>query len=139
MKTNKIFIAILFALPVLVNAQNEVCPSNGISTNPDNPTNTGSPDSKFINHFNWFEQAVNNVLFELAINGMNDYFPLNTMLNPYDDANNLCYYLGNADLNELDVYPEDGWELLLVNLDKYPDGVGLQPSQCFFNSNLNNP
>jgi hypothetical protein len=54
---------------------------------------------------------------------MVDYYPVSAMLNPYNPENVLCSYLSSANLADLDIYPEDGWELLFFNLGEYPDGT----------------
>jgi hypothetical protein len=110
----------------------QVCEPNGISTNPASATNPDAPSTFYINDFSWFSQAVNNVLFDIPLNNMNDYYPVSTMLNPYNQSNTLCNYLEDADLDELDVYPEDGWVLLFFNLGTYPNGSAYASS----NSNV---
>lgn len=112
---------LLFFLVIECSAQ--VCDPNEISTNPSSATNPEPPNSHYINNFNWFQQAANNVLFDIPITSMSDYYPLGAMLNPYNDDNSLCYYLAEANLSDLDMYPEDGWELLFFNLGTYPDGT----------------
>lgn len=123
MKTSVVLTITLLLVNNLCLGQNEVCPPKNISTNPFAPSNPTAPEASFINEFNWFQEAVNNVLFDIPLTNMSDYFSISSMLNPYNDDNALCHYLMEADLSELDVHPEDGWELLFINLGRYPDGT----------------
>ncbi len=116
----KLFTLLLSIFPFTLISQ--TCEPNGISTNPTNPTNPTAPSTAYINNFNWFQQAVNGVLFDMPLNNMSGYYPISAMLNPYNPSNLLCNYLEEADLDNLDVYPEDGWELLFFNLGTFPNG-----------------
>ena len=101
----------------------QVCLPNHISTNPDSPSNASAPSVQFVNDFNWFQQELNSQLLDLQLLDMVDYYPVSAMLNPYNPENVLCSYLSSANLADLDIYPEDGWELLFFNLGEYPDGT----------------
>lgn len=113
----------LFILFFLCSASmlSQVCEPNEISTDPDNPINGVAPDSKFKNAFNWFQQTVGGQLMNIPIYDLNSFYSITEMLNPYHEDNELCYYLDKANIEDLDIYPEDGWELLFINLGYYPD------------------
>ncbi len=119
-KKMKHILVVLLSLSFLKsNAQ--VCEPNGVATNPSTASNQSAPNVHYINSFSWFQHAANNVLLDIPLSNMNDYYNIGSMLNPYNESNGLCYYLADADLSQLDVYPEDGWELLFFNLGNYPD------------------
>ncbi len=121
MKLFKYFFKAFILAPLFTFAQNDVCPPNGINTDPDNSTNPSAPNPLFINEMSWFSQAVNNEFFDIPIYDFSAYYPISSMLNPYSEDNELSAYLSNSDLVQLDILPEDGWELLFINLGYYPD------------------
>ncbi len=128
----------MIALPVAILGQ--ICDPNGITTSPYIPdVSTGSsyvlPDPAFENNFEWFGND-GQYLFQFPLNNMDGYTSVQAMESPYNGFANLTYpflTLG-VTLDELDMYPEQGWELLSVNLGSYPSGLLLAAHLPSFNS-----
>lgn len=119
---------------------NDGC-TNGISTNPVTPLNPQTSSSymnapKYINSwFNWYERVSQNELKtwdvrEMSFNPLNQswgaartfispYDPNGTVYNDYNNSGSL--FASNFD--EIDFFPEDGWELLFMNTGYFPDGT----------------
>ncbi len=115
-------------LLALIN-HSQVCTPNGISTDPNNPINLDTPSPLFLNHFNWFN---NNGLFltPYPLNDMFSYSPNQLLMNhPFSSDNSGYENLTNVNLDKLDMYYADGWELISVNLGAYPDGTVLTEMQ----------
>ena len=102
----------------------DVCLPAGISTNPAAPVNPDYlPDPAFENHFEWFGSE-NGSLYIYDLFEMSQYGNIEAMQHPYSLQNQSYQHLTlDVDLEDLDMYPEDGWELLSVNLGKYPNGM----------------
>lgn len=103
----------------------QVCIPNGISTNPENPINPNPPTNSpehWLNEFEWYAND-GTALVDIAIH---DMFTLNpnhvSMTNPFSDQNANYSHLVNVPFEDLDMLPEDGWELISVNLGSYPNG-----------------
>jgi hypothetical protein len=118
-----IFNAILFF--ILTNTLSAQCDYN-VNTDPNNPNNDNAPDTRFLNGFNWWEgEQIHNGGYSLSnmyYNFPNDpYGPMGNI----QDANQSTYYQylikSFAHIDEMN--PENGWELLLVNLGRYPNDV----------------
>ena len=105
MKLFKYFFKAFILAPLFTFAQNDVCPPNGINTDPDTSTNPSAPNPLFINEMSWFSQAVNNEFFDIPIYDFSAYYPISSMLNPYSEDNALSAYLSNSDLVQLDILP----------------------------------
>jgi hypothetical protein len=113
---------IIFSFIVKSSAQCD----NDVNTNPDESSNTNAPNSSFINGFNWWEgEQVHNggyTLSNMYYNSPNDpYGPMGNI----QDANQSSYYqyLIKSFEHIEEMNPKNGWELLLVNLGRYPDDV----------------
>jgi hypothetical protein len=139
MKTTIVTIfALCFALCSLGQPEpDEICLPDGVSTNPVNPVNHSAmpipgndPNALYFeNHFEWFgHDGVSLDLFPMY--DMDGYPEGETMYHPYSNQNqSYSYLLYNYEADpqyplpfeELDMYWEDGWELLSVNLGFYPN------------------
>jgi hypothetical protein len=102
------------------------CEPNGISTNPEAPINSQAPSPLWLNNFKWYDsQGLTLIQYVL-----HDLFVVNNqqlMAHPFSDQNPYSYLSDDAQGNsysieELDMYPEDGWELVSLNLGIYPNG-----------------
>ena len=122
-----------------LNGQIVICNPNGVSTDPANPINyiqmpIPGLDPEilyFENHFEWFgNDGLYLDLFPLY--DMDGYEIGEYMSHPFSNQNqSYRYLLYNYNvtpedwyplpIEELDMYPEDGWELLSVNLGFYPN------------------
>ncbi len=121
MKYTTLLIAFLLALHA--RAQEYPC-VQGISTNPAgpvNPDNTPPFLTHFLNTFNWMANS-GGTLTDYALNDVFTAAGVSAMVHPYSAANSYDY-LTSSPINDLDMYWQDGWELLSVNLGKYPDGT----------------
>jgi hypothetical protein len=93
----------------------QVCPPNGITTNPDAPVNNQNP--YFVNDF--FDWRLNNDLQQYFL----PYWHTNIIagfptINPFWSSNPTMEYLSgyNIDGSIIDYAPEEGWELIGRNL-----------------------
>ena len=95
----------------------DVCLPAGISTNPAAPVNPNYlPDPAFENHFEWFGSE-NGSLYIYDLFEMSQYGNIAAMQHPYSLQNQSYQHLTlDVDIEDLDMYPEDGWELLSANL-----------------------
>jgi hypothetical protein len=118
------FITTLLLALILQYSRAQVCLPAGISTNPAAPVNpTYLPDPAFENHFEWYSNS-NNTLHIYELNEMNNYGNVQTMQHPYSQQNQSYQHLNlGIDIEDLDMYPDDGWELLFINLGYYPNGT----------------
>lgn len=102
------------------------CQPNGVSTNPEAPINSQAPSPLWLNTFKWYDSQG----LTLTQYVLHDLFVINNqqlMSHPYSDQNPYSYLssdpFGNSySIDELDMYPEDGWELISMNLGAYPNG-----------------
>jgi hypothetical protein len=127
----KIILSIGFALLLNHGNTQETNCVNGVSTNPNNPTNNSLPTNSpspdygalFLNKFDWFPVSSSGLL-----NGyVTDNMPFlnqnnNTMLHTHNDGMSSFYdYLQSEVFSNLWPIHENGWELLAVNLGYYPN------------------
>lgn len=133
MKNSIFFLALFFVGQIA--AQNN-CEHN-VSTNPANPTNDALPigtadySNNYLNGFNWFPVSNDGLLLDyLCTNiqfGSEQYiFMNNILLNSLDDYDYLIS--GPKPLNI------NGWELLLVNLGRFPDDQTIIQGSTFQNA-----
>ncbi len=120
-----LFLAMLFFLATTLNGQF----NNEVSTNPSNPTNlalpdlpgtNNTPDERYLNGFKWWD--VNQ--YQLTDMYYNSTVPYSNMSN-FQSPNISEYYRylnpGLEGNGAGIMTPENGWELILVNLGYYPD------------------
>ncbi len=106
---------------------------NQVNTNPNNATNlalpdvsgqVNSPDSRYLNGFNWWADGFY-PLTNMQYNPTQPYVDISNV----QDPNSVPYYhylieaLGAEEMN-----PQNGWELLMVNLGRYPDNITPAPT-----------
>ena len=120
---NLLFISAMIA-SAAINSQ--VCEPNGVSTNPDNPTNPDAPTNHpehWLNDFKWYDHDGPELL-PYAIYNMLSYSSTQySMTHPYsNDVDNGYSELTSPEYHDLDMYPDQGWELISVNLGAYPNG-----------------
>ncbi|MFK7748551.1 MAG: T9SS type A sorting domain-containing protein [Kordia sp.] len=132
---NKICIwcVILFMGTVSLQAQCD----NDVSTDPENPTNNALPkdllnptgDERYLNGTNWFPLTAGGSLEDLDLSNM---FWSGTPLPEMDNvwAPSIPYY--NYINQSPRPTPKNGWELLLVNLGRYPNNVDVADSNETF-------
>jgi len=97
-----------------------VCEPNGVSTLPTNPQNPLAPSPFWLNQFQWYDEY-GLTLYQYALHDMFGANEQGYMLNPMDLSNGYPE-LTSENVSTLDYYPEDGWELLSINLGSYPNG-----------------
>lgn len=102
----------------------EECDVPQVSTNPLAPSNDNTPQPEFLNTFDWAPYNSNGPL-NLPLNDIYEQNEATSMLHPYA-AGNPYDYLQQAQINALDMYWDDGWELLSANLGNYPDGTATE-------------
>lgn len=115
-------ILLLFSLYfILANtfAQEPPCTPEGISTDPNNPVNPIDPD--FVNYFDW-------TTYMYAVD--EEWEDSGEMINPNEHHNAGVLNL----FGEKDYYPEDGWELVYVDLglNRFGDQWDNRSGQIFF-------
>ncbi len=102
-------------------SQVETCDPNGITTHPEGPVNPIAPSEEWLNSFNWYANdgvsLLQYALHDMLVENPNQF----NMSHPYSDQNAYSY-LTYPELQDLDMYPEDGWELISVNLGSFPNG-----------------
>lgn len=104
----KVYTAIAFIgyiIPLI--AQEIPCPPTGVTTNPDAPRNNIEPQVLHQMHVNVFDWR--NLDFDTRLGPTS---PLIQIVNPNYDPNGATSHLGL----QRDYQPEDGWELLYVDL-----------------------
>lgn len=108
---------------------------NGISTNPLNPVNPQTNSTymqapEYINSsFNWYQRLSQNSLAPWVSDNMiydvtNSFGGPNYYISPFDPNGTPWaqgYFPTNYD--DMDFFPEDGWELLYINMGKFPNGT----------------
>lgn len=88
----------------------------------------------FLNNFSWFDAPGNNFSW-IPFDGMQGPPSTGVFINPYSDngmnaAQAQMLNPGSAfGVQEMDMYPEDGWELIKINLGYTPDLTPLVPSE----------
>jgi hypothetical protein len=103
---------------------------NEVSTDWLTPTNNnlpldenGNPDLRFLNGFDWVNGDVGNNTYSTNNMFFNENDPYGNMLNVKPLTSPIDYYkylfVGEQ------FSPQNGWELLLVNLGRYPDNVSI--------------
>lgn len=94
---------------------------------PYNPDyNDGYIEHVFLNEFSWYDHDQFNFLYPYPLEDMTQYGNTQAMLNIFNP--NILNYpqLNNGvGIEQFDYYPEDGWELISINLGYYPDGTTL--------------
>ncbi len=109
MKKHFLVTGVLFCACTFLQAQQPPCLPNGVLTNPASPVNPQHPG--YANFFDWTENRYN-----IYINGQDD-----DIINPYH-----AYHAGVFNLNgDNDFKPEDGWELVYMDLGVDSDGSPL--------------
>lgn len=84
----------------------------GISTDPANPVNPERPDLE--NTFNWMQKS-----FDIN----SPYYPAGSFIgSPFFENSGFLGHLSNHPVDELDFYPEDGWELVKRDFGYLLDG-----------------
>jgi hypothetical protein len=118
----------LLLLIILISArclQAQICSDQGTSTNPDSPSSPTAPlpnPEHWLNTFNWYDNDGSS-LINFAIYDLFTYSDNQTsMPNPYSQDIGVYSHLTNVPLELKDFHPENGWELLSVNLGAYPNG-----------------
>lgn len=105
---------------------------NQVNTNPSNannlalPDSTGQvnhPDNRYLNGLEWWLDG-GYTLTNMEFNPLQPYTTISNVQDPF----NVPYYhylveaLGAEEMN-----PQNGWELLMVNLGRYPDNITSAP------------
>lgn len=129
----KIIYTIILLFAVSVDYSFSQC-DNNVSTNPNNPSNSSLPDdstssipytmdNRFLNGLDWWSPSS----YTLTDMEFNPGQPYGTMTNIQTINQQQYYtYLKHNPLDSMSadqMNPENGWELLLVNLGRYPDNV----------------
>lgn len=124
----------MFAYYTAIAQTNDGC-MNGVSTNPASPTNPQTTSTymqapEFINSsFDWHQRVGQNSLAPWVSDNMiydpaNSFGGPNYYISPFDPNGTPWaqgYFPTNYD--DMDFFPEDGWELLYINMGKFPDGT----------------
>jgi hypothetical protein len=115
---------------------------NNVSTNPNNPTNDALPDDsvstipytmdeRFLNGLDWWSPSS----YNLTNMEFNPGQPYGSMSNIQTINQQQYYtYLKHNPLSPMSaeqMNPENGWELLLVNLGRYPDNTTVHGKEGF--------
>lgn len=109
---------------------------NGVSTDPGNPTNnslpdvgsaSNNPDSRYLNGFDWWTPSD----YTLTNMEYNASQPYTYMSNIQSSGVLPAYSYLNKSLGAEEMNPQNGWELLLVNLGRYPDDITVHTFQTF--------
>lgn len=108
---------------------------NGVSTDPSNPTNGALPDdassgppyvqdTRYLNGLDWWN-AANYPLDNMWYNPTQPYGNMSNIQSPHTPAGYYSYLNKNSStgIAPEEMNPENGWELLLVNLGRYPDDI----------------
>jgi hypothetical protein len=127
----------IVALLLLFNLGNEYYTQcdNNVSTNPANPTNNAlpdvwqavptppyNPDTRYLNGLDWW----NATTYTLTDMWYNPTQPYGSMVNIQSSSLPSYYsYLVKGTNGAPVMSPQNGWELLLVNLGRYPDNVNV--------------
>lgn len=99
--------------------------TNGVSTNPNNPSNNNLPYNKFgqmdefLNQWNWWSgSAASSILLNDMGMNVGQYYGV---MEPVNSTLYSGHYLYLNKLYREVMKPEEGWELLSVNIGWYPD------------------
>lgn len=107
MKKIYILFAMVGSVTLTLSGQEIPCPPTGVTTNPDAPSNTIEPQTLHQMHQNVFDWRDLN--FDARLGPTSPMIPI---VNPNYDPNGATSHLGLQG----DYQPEDGWELLYVDL-----------------------
>ncbi|AXG71395.1 hypothetical protein KORDIASMS9_03652 [Kordia sp. SMS9] len=110
---------------------------NDVSTDPENPTNNALPkdllnpdgDERYLNGTNWFPLTLGGSLEDYDLSNM---FWSGTPLPEMDNIWSLSIPYYNYINASPRPTPKNGWELLLVNLGRYPNNVEVADSNETF-------
>jgi hypothetical protein len=99
--------------------------SNASSTNWDNPSNNSAYNNNgnYTNNFNWFEKNANGYLINISTAYNYQMQPIYNVnyTDHYDYIRDVLVAGGSPDLSRIPL-PDNGWELLALNIGKYPSG-----------------
>lgn len=118
-------IVISFCFTVMISLLNAQC-DNQVRTNPSTANNLAlpdqiglinSPDERYLNKFNWWNDGV----YSLTNMEYNPNQPYTTIANVQDPFNVAYYHYLVEAFGAEEMNTQNGWELLMVNLGKYPD------------------
>lgn len=121
-------VIVSFNLTVFAQCNNQVVtdptstPSNLALPDVDNLNN--SPDSRYLNGFNWWAEGS----YQLTNMQYNPNQPYNYISNIQDPNCNSNYAYLVKELGAEEMNPQNGWELLLVNLGRFPDNLNPTPT-----------
>ncbi|MFK7746835.1 MAG: T9SS type A sorting domain-containing protein [Kordia sp.] len=110
---------------------------NDVSTDPENPTNNALPkdlehldgDERYLNGFNWFPLTGGGGLEDYDLTNMFwSGIPLPEMDNIWSNSIPHYNYINNSPRP----LPKNGWELLLVNIGRFPNNVDIADSNETF-------
>lgn len=126
----KYYLIALLMLSIQLNSWSQC--DNDVSTDPNNPTNkalpddesTGIPydlDERYLNGFDWWTPS-SYVLDNMEFNSTQPYGPMSNI----QSSSVLPYYsylnkFSSTGIAPDEMNPQNGWELLLANLGRYPD------------------
>jgi hypothetical protein len=120
-----IFLSLSALQLIWLGAIGQVCTNQGTSTHPDSPLAPTAPQPNpehWLNTFNWYDDdgssLLNFFMYDLYTYSENQ----TSMTNPYSNVNSLYPHLTNVPLDLKDFRPENGWELISVNLGSFPNG-----------------
>jgi len=110
---------------------------NNVNTDPENPTNDALPvdlthpsgDDRYLNSTNWFPLTLGGGLEDYDLENM--FWagsPINEMDNIWSTSLPHYNYINDSPRPT----PKNGWELLLVNLGKYPNDIDIADSNETF-------
>lgn len=129
MKKTLTIISIILTQTLL--AQNEYPCNEEFSTDPNNPVNNQQNSfdpsvQHFLNSFNWFANDGVSSFNTIPYENMGPVFSgqsTGNFFSPFSSLGSSPYYdyLHQGGVDERDFYPEDGWELLSINLGYFPD------------------
>jgi len=134
MRIRNFIIAVLCCLGHVFVAHSQCV--NGVSTNPNNPTNNSLPinpvypngDTRFLNKFDLLSLTPEGYLgnYELT-NMVFGSVQLDYMINIWKQWSPYYSYINREPLP----ISKNGWELLLINLGRYPDNITPYPVADF--------
>ena len=110
---------------------------NNVSTDPANPNNEALPDStedvsapfgqdvRYLNGFEWWTPNSYNLENDMEFNPGQPYVSMSNIQSPNQSSS---YSYLKKDLGYEEMNPNNGWELLLSNLGRYPDDQTPDPA-----------